>query len=649
MDAPLRTKIMLAFVGVACLSGLVTVLTGTGLLNYMVVHEAQRRVELALTTARATLDRERLSSQRVTSVIANWSTYSGGGPVDGLSAGFLEKLRAENDFDLLQIIDARGRVALTARGAALGRDVSNSAIVRAALADGRACSGLRLVPIPDLAAESPDLADQAVLTIRETAHSKQFPEGQLKEAMIIETASPILEAPGRVIGVVRSAALLNRDYSLVDRVRENVFTTSTYQGRNLGTVTIFQHDVRIATNVTDERGERAVGTRVSAEVYDRVLRDGQLWIGPALVVDTWYISAYEPLRDFDNRIIGILYVGVIKQRYDDMRHSALLLFLAIVALALLLSVLMARFLAGRLTRPLAHLTHAAAAIGRGDLHFRLDAPLSAQRDEARQLGAAFHHMLHALRERDEQLRASYDRLQQTTEELHRWNQNYLETLEFITHELKNQVAAMKLNLLAVRDGYVGEITTDQREALDDITATMHRTEEMILNYLNLSRIERGELEVRARPIALASDVLDPVLRELSSRFAEQDLRVEVDLPPELVAQADPTLLQVVFSNLLGNATKYGRQGGQIRVSGEAGPGRVEVHIWNDGPGVRPEELDHLFQRFSRLNGADVKERGTGLGLFIAREILLKHEGDLRVESEYPHWIDFILTLPAASY
>ena len=66
-----------------------------------------------------------------------------------------------------------------------------------------------------------------------------------------------------------------------------------------------------------------------------------------------------------------------------------------------------------------------------------------------------------------------------------------------------------------------------------------------------------------------------------------------------------------------------------------------------GPGVLPEELDQLFQRFSRLSGAEIKERGTGLGLFIAREILLKHGGDLRVESLYPEWIDFILTLPAA--
>jgi len=636
---------MVAFVAVALLGGLLTILAGTWLINYMVLGEATRRIELGLKTARAILDHERLSSQRVTSVVSDWSSRAGSSPVDGLTSAFLEKLRVENDFDLLQIVDGGGKIVLTARGTALGRDLSGDPLVQSALSQGRACSGLRLVPLSELAAESPDLAAQAYIPLRATAGAKALPEGEPTTAMLLETASPIVRAPGQVIGVVRSGAVLNRDFSLVDQIRDNIFTASTYRGLNLGTVTIFQGDVRIATNVLDKNGERAVGTRVSAEVYDRVLTQGQRWIGPALVVGNWYISAYEPLTDFTGKTIGILYVGVVQKRYDDMRDWARLMFLSIAALALVLAVGVAGVLSRRLTRPLTLLTAAAGAVARGDLQFRFIAPSSAQHDEAQMLAVTFHQMLHALRERDEQLRTSYDHLQLTTQELHRWNQNYLETLEFITHELKNQVAAMKLNLLAVRDGYVGEITPDQHEALDDIATTLRRTEEMILNYLNLSRIEKGELEVRARPVVLRSDVLDPVMREFASRFADDDMAVEITLPPELLAQADPTLLQIVFSNLLGNAAKYGKRGGHIRISGAQQNDRVEVHIWNDGPGVPAAELDQLFQRFSRLAGGAIKERGTGLGLFIAREIIRKHGGDLHVESDYPQWIDFILTLP----
>jgi len=647
MDLPLRTKLLSAFVAVAFLGELLTIVAGTVMLNRLVVGEAQRRVQLGLKTARGVLNEHMDASLRVTGVIANVAARESGSLQECLSQSFLEELRADNEIDLLQIVDSGGSVVLTARGEATGRKADNSPLVRATLKEGRAASGLRLVPLEELAVESPELARRAHLEIKETPWAKDIPEGPLREAMIIETTSPIIREPGRIVGAVRSGVLLNRDYALVDQIRENIFTTATYQGRNLGTVTIFQRDVRIATNVTDERGERVVGTRVSAEVYDRVLGEGKVWIGPALVVDSWYISAYEPLRDFEGRIVGILYVGILKQRYDDMLRQAVALFVSIALLALVLAVGVAYFLSARLSRPLTRLTQAAKAIAAGDLDYQLAEPRRAERDETKALLVSFNRMVQALRERDDQLRRSYERLQATTQELHRWNQNYLETLEFITHELKNQVAAMKLNVLALRDGYVGDISQDQRAALEDVVATMRRTEEMILNYLNLSRIEKGELEVRARPVSLARDVLAPVLRELNSRLAEDQMTVAVELSEDLVAEADPSLLQIVLSNLVGNAAKYGKRGGRIRIFGEPQVDRVEIHVWNDGPGVKPEEREYLFRRFSRLSSGEVKERGTGLGLFIAREIVCRHGGELRVESDYPHWIDFVLTLPRA--
>ncbi len=646
MDAPLRTKLLIAFVAVAFLGGLLTTVAGTVLINRLVVGEAQRRVQLGLKTARATLDHEVQRGLQITGILAAWSAQGQGGPTDGLTSSFLERVRVDGALDMLQIVDAQGRVVLTSRGQALGRQC-DSPLVRAALQQGSSGAGLRLIPIRELAIESPQLAAQANIEVRDTPRAKPLPVEPLREAMIVESVAPIIKPPGRIIGAVRSAVVLNQDYPLVDLIRENIFTTTTYKGRNLGTVTLFQRDVRIATNVTDERGERGIGTRVSAEVYDRVLGEGRVWIGPALVINNWYISAYEPVRDIDNQIIGILYVGVLKQRYDDMRSQALGIFLLIAFVALVLAVGVAYFLAWRLARPLTSLTKAAEAIARGDLEYHLAGPKSAEHDETKTLLVTFNRMMEALRERDEQLRRSYDRLQATTQELHRWNQNYLETLEFITHELKNQIAAMKLNVLAVRDGYVGAVSPEQHEALEDIVATLRRTEEMILNYLNLSRIEKGELEIRSRPVHIERDVLETVLREVHGRLEDDRMTVEVDLPEDIVAQADPSLLQVVFANLVGNAAKYGQTGGKIRIFGERRQDRVEVHVWNDGPGVQQDEIEMLFQRFSRLSSGEVKERGTGLGLFIAREIVRRHGGELRVESQYPEWIDFVITLPRA--
>ncbi len=646
MDAPLRIKLLIAFVAVAFLNGLLTTVAGTLLINRLVVGEAQRRVQLGLKTAEAMLGQEAGAGLRVTGVLAAWSAQDDKAPAGGLSKSFLERVRVDNRLDFLQVLDAQGTVILTARGQSVGRKV-DSPLVRAALAQGTAGSGLRLIPIQELAIESPALAARAQIKILPTAHAKQVPSEPLREAMVIETVSPIIGPRGRFLGAVRSGLMLNQHYDLVDTIRENIFTTGTYKNKNFGTVTIFQRDVRIATNVTDEQGKRGVGTRISAEVYDRVLGEGKVWIGPALVINNWYISSYEPIRDVNNRIIGVLYVGILKDRYDDLRSQTAVTFLLIAALALALAVGVAYFLAWRLSRPLTSITAAAAAIARGDMQYRIATPTRARRDEAKQLLITFGHMTDALRERDEQLRRSYERLQATTQELHRWNQNYLETLEFITHELKNQIAAMKLNVLAIRDGYVGELAPAQYEALEDVAATLRRTEEMILNYLNLSRIEKGELEVKARPLNLRSDVLETVLREMNSQLSDQQMRLELALPEGLAAQGDPSLLQIVFANLVGNAAKYGREGGLLRISGERQGEQVLVRFWNDGPGVPPEEMEMLFQRFSRLSGGEVKQRGTGLGLFIAREIVTRHGGELRVASEYPKWIEFVVLLPAA--
>ena len=85
----------------------------------------------------------------------------------------------------------------------------------------------------------------------------------------------------------------------------------------------------------------------------------------------------------------------------------------------------------------------------------------------------------------------------------------------------------------------------------------------------------------------------------------------------------------------------------VRLSGKWDNGKADLHVWNDGPGVPPEQIDNLFKKFSRLQPpADSEQKtGTGLGLFITREIIRRHGGDIHAESVYNEWIDFIFTLP----
>lgn len=645
MDLPLRTRLLIALVGIVTLWGLLTIVTGSFLINRMVIGEAQRRVELALKTADAMLERRLEEALKACMVMADMNAAQWLASPESGNAGILEDLRRKCGYDFLHVLDGDGRIRATARGRAQGLRVEDSPVVSRVLRSGSPAAGVSLLPLEALTVEDRALAERTQVHISPTPHSKPGVPTRLRDVMILEVASPVKDEDGRVVGIVRGGTVLNRNFEFVDFVRENIFTAATYEKKNLGTVTIFQSDVRITTNVVGPEGERAVGTRVSEEVYDQVLGKGKTWTGPAFVVDSWYISAYKPLKDLDDRILGMLYVGVLKKRYDDMRNQAMNLFTLVAALAFAGAVLLSFWLAARLTRPLTRLTAGAAEVTRGNLDYQLEHPPRADKDEINRLTLAFNQMVSALKERNQQLRSSRDDLERTANELQQWVKNYLEALEFINHELKNQIAAMKINLLAVRDGYVGSVTKEQHEALDDVGQAIHRAEEMILNYLNLSRIERGELQVRARPLHAENDVVRPLLGNFRGRLDAKGMHIEVEMEEDLFVQADPSLLQIVYDNLINNAIKYGREGGRVRITGAHRDGGAELHVWNDGPGVPQDRVAKLFGKFYRLQDPKEKERGTGLGLFIAREIVQRHGGEIRAESEPGHWIDFVFTLP----
>ena len=150
-----------------------------------------------------------------------------------------------------------------------------------------------------------------------------------------------------------------------------------------------------------DEGERAIGTRVSEEVYDRVIGEGRQWIGRAFVVNAWYVTAYEPLRDIDEQIIGMLYVGVLEQKFVDMRSRTLLTFFAITIIGMILVLIVSYFFANTITKPINFLVKASKKIAGGDFLVRV---MVKSRDELGELERAFNVMASGLQQRDEELK-----------------------------------------------------------------------------------------------------------------------------------------------------------------------------------------------------------------------------------------------------
>jgi two-component system phosphate regulon sensor histidine kinase PhoR len=143
-------------------------------------------------------------------------------------------------------------------------------------------------------------------------------------------------------------------------------------------------------------------------------------------------------------------------------------------------------------------------------------------------------------------------------------------------------------------------------------------------------------------------VAEKVLGDLHGRAENKNVTLLNEIPP-LSIRADANRLDQVFANLVDNAIKYGRSNGKVIVGGrKLDDDRLELSVRDDGPGIPPEAIERVFERFYRVDKARSRDQGgTGLGLSIVKHIVQAHGGEVRVESELGKGATFYFTLPAA--
>jgi len=253
----------------------------------------------------------------------------------------------------------------------------------------------------------------------------------------------------------------------------------------------------------------------------------------------------------------------------------------------------------------------------------------------------------AIADRDRQLKQQHAELEETNEKLHRSNRNYMKMLGFVTHELKAPMAAIHSLIDVLLADLYGELPEKARHPLTRIRRSCEDLQGMVRDYLDLSRAERGELTPLPQTVDLLDEVLDPCVEMIRPLFESRSMTLDTEYPAEpLEVVADPELLRIALSNYLSNAAKYGREGGIARLRVEVEEGNVVLSVWNEGKGFAPEDREKLFAQFSRIrNKTTADKRGSGLGLFLARQIAEQHGGRVWAESEPGSWAGFHLAFP----
>ncbi len=216
----------------------------------------------------------------------------------------------------------------------------------------------------------------------------------------------------------------------------------------------------------------------------------------------------------------------------------------------------------------------------------------------------------------------------------------------VSHELRTPLSLIKGYVETLLDGAKDDPEVAAR-FLQTIRRSAERLQLLIEDLLTISELESGRLKMNLRTVELHS-LVEKTFDDLRPQAAGRAVTLK-NAVPGLAASADGDRLHQVLVNLVGNAIKYGRADGHVTVSARSGEGgMIEICVQDDGPGIPPEALERVFERFYRVDKARSREQGgTGLGLAIVKHIVLSHGGKVWAKSEPGKGAALFFTLPAA--
>ena len=639
----LQSRLVFGFLIATCLTGLFATIISIWTINRSTIAEVQNRVRLDINTAKLIYNN---SLEKITSLIQFTAEGSDLSELinrhDISSMAYMKALirsgtatQPGNDhipLDMLTLVDAGGKVLYRASNPAIrGDNLLKDPIVRNCIEKKISLSSTELMSIKDILRENPALSARAKTDIVKTPLSAEIKEDKLSEGMVMRAAYPIIDRNSNLlVGILVGGVLINKDNAIVDKIKETVYHGEKYNGREIGVATIFQGGVRISTNVMTKDNKRAIGTILSKEVYDRVIREGKDWEGRAFVVHDWYITTYTPIFNMDKKLIGVLYTGILEAKYRDIQWQMIWINLGITTLGMIIAFIISLYLGNTIIKRIRILKKATEAIASGNLDYKLSPDKISGFD---MLDEAFNYMSRSLKDHNDQLQKMHQQLAKT-EKLTALG----EMAAGVAHEINNPLGGILLYSNIVLE----DIPEDSpaRENMQKIIYQTNRCKEIVQSLLDFARTPTGEM----LPLQI-NQIINTSLKLVRDQSMFHGIEIEAKLAENLSeVMGDRSRLEEVFLNLFINAADAMKGSGKLTITtGLSTNNSIRILISDTGEGIDKEHLSHIFEPFFTTKEPG---QGTGLGLSIVYGIIQKHNGTIDAECNPGTGTTFIISLPA---
>jgi two-component system NtrC family sensor kinase len=638
----LQSRLAFGFLIAACLTGIFATVVSIWTINRHTIAEVENRVRQDINTAKL------IYNNKIDKIMYLVQFTAEGSDLreliirnDITSMAYLNRLiRKETGthqgnnhvfLDMLTVVDREGRVLYRAANPLIsGDNLLNDSVVRNCIRAKTPLSSTELMPIKNILRENPALSDRAQTDIIKTPQSADVREDKLVDGMVIKVAYPIMDKNTNVLrGVLIGGVLINKDNEIVDKIKETVYHEEKYKGQEIGVATIFQGGVRISTNVMTKDNKRAIGTILSKEVYERVIKEGKDWVGRAFVVKDWYITTYTPIYNMDKKLIGVLYTGILEAKYRDIQRQMIWLNLGITTLGMIIAFIISLYFGNTIIKRIRILKRATEAIASGNLDYKLSPD---NISGFNMLDEAFNEMAKSLKDHNDQLQKMHYQLS-ITERLTALGQ----MAAGVAHEINNPLGGILLFSNIILED-VGE-DSPFKENIQKIIYQTNRCKEIVQSLLDFARTPTGDMI----PLQI-NQIINTSLKLVRDQAMFHGIEIEINLAKNLPeVKGDISRLEEVFLNLFINAADAMKGGGKLTIATKLrGKDTVRITITDTGKGIDEKYISHIFEPFFTMKEPG---QGTGLGLSIAYGIIKKHKGTIDVECKQGMGATFIICLP----